>query len=335
MYGMENVSAAKILLMVSSYIALHQDEYSEKLLLCCEYAFWGGKYNETSLAYLEKYYNASNVKMLKLWKACIGFKVPAVSLSERIIAQMLFTGDANDRLSEVFTYYYKNGTDYQVITAYLSDSAYRYLVKTEQAAPKVFDVIEEFLMDKRMLPQVCEIAYLKYCSEHRNVQMTDSKSKLLQEILDKLCRDSVYFEFYQDYRDMLDVPYNAIDRTVVEYRADPHARVQIFYRYNDGQEFQSEVLKCVAGGVYTKSFTCFYGDSIQYYFEAEEEGRTVKTELNTCFCGTVSVQRPEGRFDALNDMLVSLEMHDMATLKKLMQGYCVQNYISQQIFKPL
>jgi hypothetical protein len=91
----------------------------------------------------------------------------------------------------------------------------------------------------------------------------------------------------------------------------------------------------VAGGVYTKSFTCFYGDSIQYYFEAEEEGRTVKTELNTCFCGTVSVQRPEGRFDALNDMLVSLEMHDMATLKKLMQGYCVQNYISQQIFKPL
>jgi hypothetical protein len=335
MYGMENVSAARLLLMASSYISLHPDEYNEKLLQCCVRAFIGGKYNETVLAYLLKYYNSSNVKMLKLWRACIGFKVPAVSLSERIIVQMLFTGSGGERIYEVFAYYYKNGNDCRVVLAYLSDMAYRYFVKLEKVPEEAFNVLGDFLLDNRSMPQVCQIAYLKYCSQHLSEEIKDSKKSLLQEILDGLCRDLIYFEFYQEYKNVLNVPYNAIDKTVVEYRAQPNARVQIFYRYSENEEFQSEVLKCVAGGVYTKSFICFFGDSIQYYFEEENGATTVKTEVNTCFCATVSVHGPEGRFDSLNDMLVSLEMHDMATLKKLMQEYCIQNYVSQQIFKPL
>ena len=48
----------------------------------------------------------------------------------------------------------------------------------------------------------------------------------------------------------------------------------------------------------------------------------------------VTPKEPQGRFDYLNDMLVSMEMHDMATMKKLMQGYCVQDYVVEQMFQP-
>ena len=53
--------------------------------------------------------------------------------------------------------------------------------------------------------------------------------------------------------------------------------------------------------------------------------------MPACF---VTPKEPQGRFDYLNDMLVSMEMHDMATMKKLMQGYCVQDYVVEQMFQP-
>ena len=55
---------------------------------------------------------------------------------------------------------------------------------------------------------------------------------------------------------------------------------------------------------------------------------------NSLLCNNVTPKEPQGRFDYLNDMLVSMEMHDMATMKKLMQGYCVQDYVVEQMFQP-
>ena len=102
----------------------------------------------------------------------------------------------------------------------------------------------------------------------------------------------------------------------------------------DKEEYQSEVLSCVAGGVYAKSFSLFYGESIQYYFLEDDGKKKKKTQDASLLCNNVTPKEPQGRFDYLNDMLVSMEMHDMATMKKLMQGYCVQDYVVEQMFQP-
>ncbi len=113
-----------------------------------------------------------------------------------------------------------------------------------------------------------------------------------------------------------------------------NSKVQIFYRHDDKEEYQSEVLSCVAGGVYAKSFSLFYGESIQYYFLEDDGKKKKKTQDASLLCNNVTPKEPQGRFDYLNDMLVSMEMHDMATMKKLMQGYCVQDYVVEQMFQP-
>mgnify|MGYP000158039935 FL=1 len=42
-----------------------------------------------------------------------------------------------------------------------------------------------------------------------------------------------------------------------------------------------------------------------------------------------------GRFDAINDCLVSEELHDMVTLKKLMNSYLTEDYITDELFEKM
>ena len=42
----------------------------------------------------------------------------------------------------------------------------------------------------------------------------------------------------------------------------------------------------------------------------------------------------KGRFDAINECLASEELRDMVTLKKLMESYAVEDYVTKQLFVP-
>lgn len=94
---------------------------------------------------------------------------------------------------------------------------------------------------------------------------------------------NIFFSFYEQYKGILSLPYNAADKTTVEYYAPENSKVQIFYRHDDKEEYQSEVLSCVAGGVYAKSFSLFYGESIQYYFLEDDGKKKKKHRMPACF----------------------------------------------------
>ena len=52
-------------------------------------------------------------------------------------------------------------------------------------------------------------------------------------------------------------------------------------------------------------------------------------------CDDVNCDEISGRFDAINDCLVSEELHDMVTLKKLMNSYLTEDYVTGEIFVPM
>ena len=333
-YGFEEAAPAKLLRMARNMILLRPQEYNEKLLACCIHVFDEGKYDENVLAYLEQFYQAKSDKMMKVWRACAGFRVPCQTLAERILVERLFTGNLSGRIAEVFTYYRQQLPDAAVEMAYLAENAYRYFVKHETADEQVFTCIGGYLLENKKMPPVCGMAYLKYHTQFGQEQLGGTHMLLLQKLMDMLCAENIFFSFYEQYKGILSLPYNAADKTTVEYYAPENSKVQIFYRHDDKEEYQSEVLSCVAGGVYAKSFSLFYGESIQYYFLEDDGKKKKKTQDASLLCNNVTPKEPQGRFDYLNDMLVSMEMHDMATMKKLMQGYCVQDYVVEQMFQP-
>ena len=94
-------------------------------------------------------------------------------------------------------------------------------------------------------------------------------------------------------------------------------------------------MKCHAGGVFTKTFTMFYGDSMKYYFTHDKGGKIVRTETLSTVCNDCADDNISNRFDYINEMIASKDMHDMVTLKQLMEKYCIQNYTVSQLFNPI
>ena len=64
------------------------------------------------------------------------------------------------------------------------------------------------------------------------------------------------------------------DKTFVECRAVPGAKVTLFYRLDTGlgaeTAYKCEPLKEMYQGIFVRTFTLFYGETLQYYFQIDE-----------------------------------------------------------------
>lgn len=333
-YGYSGVAPLKIFRLAHHIIEQNGDEENRVLLDMCSLSFVKRTYNEEILDYLVKYYNGTNEQMYEVWKACQNFKVESLELAERIVAQMLFTGEHNGRMTEVFGYYCSKGGRISIIQSYVAYHAYLYFIKQKKANDIVFNVIEQFLSEWKELPDVCSLALLKNYSSHMH-ELSREQIKLAERLINDFCRENKLFEFFKKFGEVLPVPYNIIDQTVIEYYDNPKARVELHYTLGDEENSeQVEIMNNICG-VFTKTFTLFYGESISYYFVVECDGEVKRTSVSNIVNNNINPDRTESRFDYINDMLASRELHDMVTMKKLMHGYTVQDYMVKQIFKPM
>ena len=335
MYGYMNMPAIKVFKLARHIIEIHDNEEDELITQMCRRVFESKKYDEGILEYMERYYNDSNIKMYIVWRACENFSVENQNMGERLVSQMLFTGEISANSQEVFRSYYKGGARPELIRGYIAYHSYMYFVRQARSDNTIYDIVEKYVDEKNVIPDVCKLALLLNYSEEQVIgELSDYQINMAQQILDEMCAASKFFGFYKRLQGVLAFPYNMVDKTVLEFRTNPEQKVDIHYSCN-GSEYITENMRSSVAGVFTKAFTMFYGDNIQYYLTYEKDGELCKSEEFSCICNNLGSQTVEGRFDNINEMLASMELHDMATLKKLMYGYGVQNYVAAQIFKPM
>lgn len=336
-YGYESVAPSKLLRLVKYMVGIQGSEYNEILIEICGFIFINRVYDEDVLNYMMNYYNSTNDNMYQMWRAASNFSMNVEKLSERVLAQFLFTGEHTGRMTEVFTRYYEKGARGKVFTAYISFNAYLYLVHQKKANEIVFKAIEDSFYDNRELPDTCYVAWLKHMTEIIPEQFTDKRREAAQEIIDVLCRNDKIYAFYRKFKGILDIPYNAVDKTVIEYRANPDSKVEIHYTFEneENNDYTVEVMKVSAGGIFTRAFTLLYGDKLTYYFTVTGAGEEFTSEKFSYECGELNPEQSESRYDYINDCLASRDLHDMVTMKKMMRCYSVMNYVTKQIFKPM
>lgn len=332
-YGICNANSGKISELARHILGFAGIEDDDELTQLCEYAFENKKYNADILENLEKRFNGTNEQMLDIWNACKDYDVFTGDIEERIVAQMLFTKSSDKRLTDVFDSYVKNGGHRTVIAAYAAYNAFMYFVKHREVDIAVFDVIEELIMEKRAIPDVCVLAYLKYYSL-RTGELTESKSRFIYEIIKTLCAVDKCFEFYKNYSEVFALPYNMTDRTFAEYEGNPDSRVEIHYWFGESSNEYTEILSS-CGGYFVKGFTLFYSESVRYYFVEEIGSETRKSDIFHMQNNVINKSETAGRFDSINKILSARQQHDPAEMKKCMYDYCVQDYVTQQIFKPM
>lgn len=332
-YGIRKVSVGKLYRLCRYLIENDIDSAGGFLTQMCSQVYVGGQYDPKMLAYLQEHYNGTTQQMCDLWETCKGFDVDSYSLKERIITQILFTNTRNDKLFPIFDEYYEAGANERILEAYLSYESYEYFIRGNQTDSSIFKIIESRMEYNDDVSDLCKLALLLYYS--RRKEFDKSTAARSMDILALFAGRDILFAFFKDLADKVALPYKAVDKTIIEYRANPDSKVILHYKLGaDGSsaDFIKEVLPNTFMGIFTKAFTLFYGDTLQYYFTENVAGEEKVTEPVSITCKNVD-DAARGRYAYLNDMLESRETHDLVTLDKLMHEYVVEDYITRQMFK--
>ena len=196
-YGCCKAAPARLLKMADYILTNVSDEHNKVLDDVTAYVFGQHIYNEPVLAYMSDYFNGTNDEMYNVWKAAINYGVNVSHMSERLLAQMMYTGVHTGRLTEVFTDYYSKMPDKLIVKAYLSYNSQFYLLKQKKANDIVFRVIEEYMKEGYGLPECCYVAWLKNISKNPlALKEDDSERELAQTVL-IICRDLQLLNIYQ------------------------------------------------------------------------------------------------------------------------------------------
>ena len=151
--------------------------------------------------------------------------------------------------------------------------------------------------------------------------MSQEEEAWAERLLEGCISQGIWFSFYQGLPERFAGKYLYHDKVVLEYRASPDAEVVVSYLPSQGEEYVECEMKQAYEGVFTKEFLVFYGELVPYFIKERTGGEWELTESghiqNQEFCTSA-----EGsRYDLLNDMMVSRQVKDEATLWERLGTY--------------
>ena len=335
-YGIEEVSA-NVLVRICNHMINQTDFLPDTMLLkLCYQAFKNGKYDETTLKYMVDHFAGLTKELRNLWKAAKEFDVECFSLMERLIIQMLYTHTTVGEREDIFEEYISCGSSAKVELAYLSNSAYEYFTHERLTDERVFaHIIHNYRLGEK-LNDACRLALLKYYAEEETSYSQKIKEMLVAFLIDFLHRN-IYFSFFAAYQDAVPELIEYTDKTVIEYRTNPESRVVLHYILEDEMinedEYHTEEMRNVFGGIFEREFILFFGENLQYYITEERNGREQLTASDSISVSDTKVSAGESRYSMLNDMVVSKTVNDDGTLVKLMQEYVEADSFARKVFK--
>lgn len=335
-YGLEEVSP-KICVKICSHMIEKKDNVSDPTLVkLCYIAFTNGKYDEITLKYLADNYYGLTRELRNIWSASGDYSFDNFGLLERIITQMLYAKTTVGQKEEIFEQYCKRGASSRIKLAYLSYCAYEYFAKERITPDSVFLNIFDLYRQGESLNDACKLAMLKYYSEE-DTHHTDTIKRMLKSFLVDFMHRNTYFKFFSFYVDLVPEISDYMDKTIIEYRTNPEYKVTLHYIMDDpdqdGDEYHTEEMKNMFGGVFSKEFVLFFGENMQYYITENQGGREVFTLSDEITINDTTDNHIESRYTMLNDMVVSKTVRDDSTLIELMQDYVEADDFARKIFK--
>ncbi len=335
-YGLYELDGRVMVELVGQMIQRREYTLDEQLLKLAELVFQGKKYDGIILRYLCLHYRGPSREMRDVWKAARSFDVDCRELSERLLMQMLVTGSYVGEQEEIFACYVSQGPRPEVAAAYLSQTAHDYYVRGREARPEVFREIMRLRQRGEPVQKVCKLAYVKYYAEHGQ-EITEEVWQTAREFICQLMEEGIRLKDFLAYQGMDRELAPIMDRTFIEYRGHPDgvARIHYLLSQENGDEdlYVTEEMRPVYGGVFSKEFVLFFGESLQYYI-MEERGRVEQLmESGELQKGDQPAREQEGRYARINDMAVSRKIRDYLALDQQMEEFYRTEYYNRQLFR--
>lgn len=333
-YGIDLIRPASKLTLALHIMEQSGQEEDEYLVRLAYGAFSEGKYNDTLLDYLCRYYSGPTEAMFAVWKAAEGFHVNMADIEERILSQMLFAGQMLEGIEPLFAHFHKNSGAKLLLLAYITTRADAYFVQDKPTEELVFDLIRRYYLSHKELNDPCKLALLKKIASKGSSGGVDYQ--IADELLSEFTSRNMIFSFYKKMNASLIQKYHLYDKVILEYRTSPQKHVVIHYsRDEDGAEFIAEDMVDVYNGIFVKQFVMFFGEMIQYYISEEQGSQVEVTQSNRLVNHDVYNQKDESRYSLINQMLMSNTLMEEESLNRYMQRYEELDEMTRQMFRIL
>ena len=335
-YGLYELESRVMVELAGQVIQRREYTMDEQVLKLAVLVFQGKKYDGTILRYLSLYYQGPSREMRSIWKAARSFDVDCRELSERLLIQMLVTGCYVGEQEEIFAHYVSQGARPEVEAAYMLQTAHDYFVRGKEIQQEVFREITRLHQRQEPVQKVCRLAYVKYYARHQQ-EITEEIWRTARDFICQLMEEGIRLKDFLAYRGMERELTPIMDRTFIEYHGHPDSVVRIHYllTQKDGNEdlYITEEMRSVYGGVCSKEFVLFFGESLQYYI-VEERGRVEQLmESGELQKDDSAGPEQDGRFARINDMAVSRSLRDYDMLDQQMEEFYRAEYYNRQLFR--
>lgn len=332
-YGYEGIQDKRIMRLCSRVIREKDYEKDDLLIELAYFAFSNGKYDETILEYLIRFYAGTTERLYAIWKAARDFEVPADLLEERLLCEILFTENHVAEGCDVFSDYYNQHAGHRLTRAFLGYYGYHYLVCGQTAGEKIFQIMEIELDQLENARDVCALALLQYYSESEHVE-TEFYEKLQQEVaafMDK----SILLPFFRKYAGNAEVPEELVDFQYAEYHASPKSVVTIHYRSKktDHEEWINEPMRHVLGGIFIKTFRLFGGEAIEYFVTEQDDEKQKMSDTHILCAEKATEKWPETGAKLLNKMQDAIQAQDETAINEMIRSYERVNVLTDALFE--
>ncbi len=321
LYGYEGIEGKRLLKIASDSFEKNLGEENEQLVKLAWNIFKSGQFDENMMRYLCKYYSGEINEMVEIWRYASGFEIDTGDFAERILGQIIFTGEMSPEAYDVFFDYYEKGKDKRLILAFMKFIAYHSLVHGWLISNKMYSYFYREVQVQDNL--FCLIASLKYLSRKR--ELSPEEIQFADYNINKLYEKKIVFPFYRDFYGKFSLPIHILDQYYVEYTANPEYEVKIHYLISSGYEegeYVTETMRDIFYGIRVREFVLFQDEMLQYYItEARPEGEVITKSVSVGFDETMDNERTSSRYHMLNLMMIAQEMKEENTLVDMMKEY--------------
>lgn len=336
-YGLSGVNLKSIARLVSRRIAATQFQAEEFLLNVSYYIFSNSRYDENVLYYLMLHYKGKTTQLKNIWKAARELEMDTAILMKRMLQQMRYTNVFIAEKDELLLEYSKLPEhDEGLVEECLRDTAYEYFVMDSVVDAFIFDMLYERYRQTGNAELLFRLALLKFWAEERS-NCKNVMAETIVSFVEGLLQNDMYFSFYQKLADIVPQLHYYLDKTFVEYKSEPGARVRIHYileedSKDEEKDYEIEDMQEMYSGIFVKVFSLFQGENLQYYITEQIDGEEQVTVSNILFGEDLQSTSQTGRFFQINDILVSLAMQDTATALQMTEEYMQQDYCIRELF---
>lgn len=323
LFGYQEIALKSLLKTAAHYIKQESENPTkeEDLLVICMNAFKGGRFSNVSLEYLVKYYIGDIKDMRLIWKTASEQNIDTRLLEENILAQSLFCEINCEEDDMIFESYYHKKGDKTLLLAYLKYKSHEAFYKQTRLSKEVGQILLPFIVSKSIIDDWSIMAALAYYGTLTAIE--EDTLVVLKELLYKMIDEDKIMPFFKEYDRHFSIPANVMIKTYIMHVDLPNQSILLSYHITKESTHSkdlvgenSRVMTEIISGMYTAEFILFHGEKLVYRVK-DERGKVLWNDHDI-------FNKKETRFDVLNLMLVSHELHEQDTTYQLAKDYIKQ-----------